>query len=361
MRMSQRAVATVLFAAVCASASSADGLIPGSVLIYPIQRTGAQGSNMEELPTGAVANTGPYISVLAVTNTNLVPATPINGLGGSTNVHWEYVNAVQNPIPELSRFPLDCTISNRVEFLTPGDTRVVLADCHNGASPSEGYLVITAEDPNSFNTPWSHNYLVGSELVINGMNIFYHVNAIPFEAKAAEGMPTDADFDGQLDFDDIEYEPTPDHLILDFFVDSLGSSITLINLSGGTAFTAAVAFDVFNDNERPLSATLSFKCWMEDYLSNVGLVFTQGFLAANTQHDPAEFDIDCNGTGDYETGWARIRGLTNSSAVESYANPALLGAHSKNMVTAGGRRMWESVEKQTNGDFLKTGTDDPEN
>jgi hypothetical protein len=99
---------------------------------------------------------------------------------------------------------------------------------------------------------------------------------------------------------------------------------------------------------------------MEDFLANVSLVFTQGFLAANTAHDPSELDIDCDGVGDYETGWARIRGLTNSSSVESYPNPAILGAHSKNGLAAGGRRMWESVQKQTNGDFFKTGTDDPE-
>ena len=76
--------------------------------------------------------------------------------------------------------------------------------------------------------------------------------------------------------------------------------------------------------------------------------------------DPAELDIDCDGVGDIESGWARLRGLTNSSAVESYPNPALLGAHSKNDIAAGGRRLWESVAKQTNGDFYKTGTDDTE-
>ncbi len=355
MRMSHRALATALLAAAFAPATAADGLTPGSVLIYPIHRSGLP---FNGAPTGPAIIQAPFFSVIAVTNTNLVPATPTNGLGGSTNIHWDYVNAVFNQ--QLgSNFP-DCVVQDRVEFLTPGDTRVVLTNCHNPSFGTEGYLVITAQDPNVFSTAWSHNFLVGSEFVINSNLLVYHINAIPFDALDPAGAATDHDLDGELDFDGIEYEPIPDHLYLDFFVDALGSSLVLINMSGGFAFTAVVAFDIFNDNEQALSATLSFRCWIEKRLQDISLVFSQGFLAANTNHNPAEFDLNCDGVGDVETGWARIRGLTNSSSVESYSNPALLGAHSKNIFTAGGRRLWESTAKQTNGDFFKTATNDPE-
>ncbi len=355
MSISLRALTTTVLLAAIAPASAADGLNPGSVLIYPIHRSGMQVAPPPGDATAIVQ--GPFFSVIAVTNTNLVPATPINGLGGSTNIHWEYVNTVFNQ--QLgSNFP-DCVVQDRTEFLTPGDTRVVLTNCHNPSFGQEGYVVVSARDPNLFSTAWSHNFLVGSEFVLKA-NLLYHVNAIPFEAIDPAGTATDHDLDDQLDFDGVEYEPIPDHLFLDFFVDAFDSSIVLINMSGGFAFTAVVQFDIFNDNEQALSATLSFRCWIEKRLRQISLVFSQGFLAANTLHNPAEFDIDCDNIGDLETGWARIRGLTNSSSVESYSNPALLGAHTKDRNTAGGRRLWESTAKQTNGDFFKTGTNDVE-
>jgi hypothetical protein len=343
--MTNRALAVFVFATVSAPAVTADGLNPGSVLVYPIQRTALTGN-----PT--------FFSIVSVTNINLTPSTPQNGLGGSTNIHWEYVNTVLNPANSL--LPLDCQIVNRTELLTPADTRTILTNCHNGANDQEGYLVISAEDPNGFATPWSHNYLVGNELVINGNGIIYYVNAIPFESPDKDGTPTDHDLDGQLDFDGLEYEGIPDHLFLDIFTGGFGASIVLINMSGGPAFTANVAFDAFNDNEQPLSATVDFKCWMEERLDEISLIFTTAFLLGNTQQDPTELDVNCDQIGDLETGWSRIRGNTNSSSVESYPNPALLGAFAKGLSGFGGRRMWETLEKQTNGDFMKTGTDDPE-
>ncbi len=346
MRMSTRAVATVLFAAAFAPVAMADGLVPGSVLVYPLHRSGTLNS------AGKVAP-GPFFTLIAVTNTNR--NSVISGLGGSTNIHWEYVNAIY--VGENQ--PLNCVVQDQIEFLTPADTRVVLTNCHNPTVGREGYLVISAQDPTKFSTPWSHNYLAGSEIAINGP-LIYVLNAIPFDSPDPDGTATDHDLDRQLDFDGLEYEPIPDHLYLDFFVDAFDSSIVLINMSGGFAFTASVAFDIFNDNERSLSATYNFNCWSEEYLRDISLVFTQGFLENNTVNDPTELDIDCDGDDDYESGWARIRGLTNSSTVESYPNPALLGAISTNVFTSGGRRMWESVAKQTNGDFYKTGTDDPE-
>jgi hypothetical protein len=343
--MTNGMLATVLFAAAFAPAASADGLTPGSVLIYPIQRSSLTNSS--------------FFSIVAITNTNLVPATPINALGGSTNVHWEYVNTIPNPIDPYK--PYGCQIVDRVEFLTPGDTRTILTSCHNAAIDREGYLVATAQDPNAFSLNWAHDYLVGSELVVNGNGIIYIVNAIPFESVCAEGTATDVDGDGQLDFDGVEYEPIPDDLYIDVFTGGFTASLVLINMSGGPAFTAHVGFDIFNDNEFPLSATLDFNCWVEEELKNISDVFSASFLVNNTPNDPTELDWDCDGVNDLETGWARIKGLTNTSPVESYLNPALLGAYSKGYPGGlGGRRLWESTAKQDNGDFLKLGTDDPE-
>ena len=152
-----------------------------------------------------------------------------------------------------------------------------------------------------------------------------------------------------------------------------GSSLTLLNLTGGTMFNATVKFDIWNDNEFPLSATKLFRCWFEETLEDVSDVFSEDYLYYNTPHDDSEMDIDCDNEGELETGWAWIRGLNASSSVETIMNPALLGAitdgpyyneqgesEGSGMIN-GGRLLWESTAKQHNGDFLNFGTDDPEN
>jgi hypothetical protein len=343
-----------LAALTLAPAVFADGRTPGSVLVYPIHRSSFG-------PIGTPGAAVPHFTIISVTNTDLLPMTPNNGLGGSTNIHWEYVNVT----PGSTHTTNSCQVVDTVEFLTPADTRSVLTNCHNATSGQEGYLVISAQDPNAFSTAWSHNYLIGSELVLGGTGGMYSLNAIPFDAIAGEGAATDSDMDGQLDFDNVEYEPIADNLYLDVFYAVSGSSITLINMTGGFNHTANVNFDVWNDNEQALSATLAFNCWIEEPLDQISVVFNGAFLATNTLHDATELDVfGCDMVGDVETGWARVRGANASSSVESIPNPALLGA-----ITAGpagpnidgGHLLWESKTTQTNGDFFKTGTDDPEN
>jgi hypothetical protein len=331
-----------------APAVLADGREPGSVLIYPIHR-----SNF--------LNGTAFFTALSVTNINLTPVTPANQLGGSTNIKWEYVNVIPGT---TNNMPLDCQVIDVVELLTPADTRTVLTNCHNASPGQEGYVVVTAQDPNAFSTAWSHNFLIGSELVANAVGGFYSLEAIPFDALAAFHAPTDADGDGQLDFDGVEYEGVPNELYLDVFYGTPASSITLINLTGGFQHVANVNFAVWNDSERALSATLAFKCWIEEPLYTISLVFDGAFLAGVQPNDPTEVDINCDGVEDLETGWARLRGSNASSSTESIPDPALLGALTAGpvgpMSISGGHLLHESKDKQLNGDFFKTGTDDPE-
>ncbi len=340
-----RKLAPLALAAVglLATVGHADVLTPGSALVYPIHRSG-KGSFLQ-----------PFFTVISVTNTN------VNPVAGSTNVQFDYVNTVRNPID--SKLPLDCFVVDRVEVLTPADTLSVLTRCHNAADDLEGYVVVTAQNPSLFKSAWSFNHLVGSEFVINSQGGIYSLNAIPFSAIADQGMPTDADMDGQLDFDGVEYEEVPDKLYLDVFLAVEKSSLTLLNLTGGTQFTALVKFDIFNDNEFPLSATVAFRCWMEEKLSDISLVFDDHFLHNNTPNDPVELDIDCDNEDELETGWAIIDGIVANSSVESIPDPALLGAVTAGpalLIFSGGRTLWGSEETQDNGDFLKFGTNDPE-
>jgi hypothetical protein len=349
MRLFTSLSAAALIATAMAPATMADGRNPGSALVYPIHRSGNN-----------------FFSVMCVSNTNTTPAG-FGQVGGTINAVYNYVNTIPNPLdPQL---PLDCYIVDRVETLSPADTLCVLSRCHNAAT-AEGYLVIYAGDPltDDGKTAVEWDYLVGSELVLTALGGVYSINAIPFNSEVAgDKTPTDLDGDEQLDFDGAEYEGIADTLIIDSFVAIAGSSLTLINLSGGTQFTAVAKFDIWNDNEKPLSATKLFRCWFEEPLQNVSSVFSEFYLANNVPNDPDEMDLNCDGVGDLETGWAFINGLTASSPVESIQNPAFLGAITAGPAAGsggaidGGRLLWESADKQLNGDFLKFGTDDPEN
>lgn len=324
-----------------AATSLAGGRNPGSALIYPIHRSG-QGN----------------FTVLSVTNTNLLPATQTS-LGGTTNVMFEYLNTIPNPAdPQL---PLGCFVTDRVEQLTPADTLSVLTTCHNAASAA-GYVVVTAQNPNLFKTAWSWNYLIGTEMVLTPLGGSYTISAIPFTSPLAEKAATDLDNDIELDFNGAEYEALPDVLYIPNFIAAAGSSLTLLNLTGGTQHTATIHFDIWNDNEFPMSSTKMFRCWFEQPLTNVSPVFSEAFLANNTPDDPSELDINCDNVGDLETGWARIDGLYASSSAESIPDPALLGAITGGPIgnINGGDLLWESTERQTNGDFLHTSVNNPE-
>ena len=353
MKSLAKMTAVALMAALFASTSNADGRTPGSVLVYPVQRS---------LGGAFPVQTPPQFTILNVTNTNLTPAVGVS-IGGSTNIMFEYVNVMYDPLPFANRLkPAMCWIVDIVEFLTPADTYSVLTQCHNNGTGQEGYVVVTAQDPALFKSAWSFNYLIGSELVITPAGGVYQIDALPFDSLQAEGAATDVDGDSQLDFDGIEYEGIADELYIDSVLAVTSNSLALINLTGGTEFYATIKFDAWNNDEYPMSCTKQFKCWFEVPLFALDTIFTPGYLFNNTPSALDELDINCDGIADLDTFWARIRGIVASSSVESIPDPAILGALTSGRVAGfeGGKSLWESPAKQFNGDFLKFGTDDPE-
>lgn len=313
---------------------------PGSVLVFPVHRSGV------------------FLTIINVTNTNLTPMTPLS-LGGSTNLHYEYVNVTANPANTFC--PTSCTVFDRVEFLTPADTLSVATNCHNvaGGVGQEGFLVVSAEDPTLFNTAFAHNDLIGSAIVLHASGSMYMLNAISLQAMALAGTQTDVDLDGQLDFNGTEYEPLPDLLMIDSFLAASEPHLTLINLTGGTAALNTVLFQVWNDNEFPLSATLSFKCWFDEPLVEINPLFEHDFMVTNLPHDPGELDINCDGTGDFETGWTRIDSILVSApggAVIDF-DGAMLGAVTAGPGTIidGGAQLWSNGVTQSNGQFIDFG------
>ncbi|MCA8941426.1 MAG: hypothetical protein KDB80_02600, partial [Planctomycetes bacterium] len=275
-----------LLAGALAPAAMADGRKPGSVLVYPVHRSGIS-----------------MFTILCVTNTNTQPATPTS-FGGSINLHFEYVNVTPNAADAFK--PLGCTIFDRIEFLTPADTLCVLTSCHNASAPGgqEGYVVVSAERPDEFRQKVSHDFLIGSEMVVNGAGAVYGINAIPFESRTGGNIGAPAD--GMIKLDGADYEEAPDVLMIDSYLAVAGSQLALLNLGGTHRDCNDVYFSVWNDNERALSATLRFNCWFDQPLTAVSPLFAESFLVS-IPNDPAELDINCDGIGDLETGWATIQ------------------------------------------------------
>jgi len=318
-------------AASLAPAALADGREPGSLLVYPCTQS--------QLGNPAVFN------VVSVTNTNRAG-------NGETDVHFEYVNVKDAASPFLFA---DCVIADRVETLTPADTLSVLTSCHNGGSallPTVGYLVISAMNPAELDTYWSFNHLIGSEQIVSANGGMYSLNAIPFVSAQAEGADTDADQDGRRDFDGTEYEGIADELYIDSFIGALGGQLALISLTGGEYLTN-VDFVIYNDDEFQLSAQYSFSCWTKTRLADISGFFTDAGLLT-TVHDDRELDINCDGIGDIETGWAIVRPTTALSITsDNITNPAVLGAlvNDESPMFKNGRLLWESATKQFNGAF----------
>ncbi|MEZ5978431.1 MAG: hypothetical protein R3F34_09455 [Planctomycetota bacterium] len=310
-----------------APAAMADGREPGSLLVYPLHRSA--------LFNPAVFN------VINVTNTNRVGT-------GETDVHFQYVNVTAAGNPFLFA---NCTIADRVETLTPADTLSVLTSCHNGAFDAQGYLVVSAMNPDEIDTYWSFNHLIGSEQIISLGGGMYSLNAIPFASNQPAGADTDVDQDGRRDFDGTEYEMIPDELYIDSYIGAIAGNLALISLTGGEYLTN-VDFVIYNDDEFQLSAQYAFACWSLVPLSDISGYFTALGLAT-TPDDPTELDITCDGLQEFDTGWAIVRPTVALSITsDNIANPAVLGALTNDVAPfMNARLLWESTQKQPNGSF----------
>jgi len=324
-RASAAAVALTLAAAPVFAADPE----PGSVLVFP--------------------------SVHEVGFATLVSVTNVSPSAG-TIARYQYLNTVPSGVGD-PLMPADCFVETVFENLTPSDTLTVTVRCHNPV-PSDGYLVVDAQSVAGDGSV-SHNFLVGSEFVATGNGAVYSLAAISFESPLQTGAGTDLDGDGELDFDGAEYAPCPDELYVDTFLASVGNRLTLINLTGGTAHVATVRITVFNDNEIPVGVELKFRCWFDVFLDLLSPAFSLPFLLG-TANAPSELDLDCDGVGDLETGWALIRGVTAESPDQLIPDPALLGAVTGTVLGfERGRPLWRRGENP-NGDFLGTAPVHPE-
>lgn len=297
---------------------------PGSLLLFP-----------------EFDNRRGQVTLVTVTNTNC------DSLDGDVTIEFVYIGRY-GP----NRQELNCPETNRTRQLTPCDT-ITLWTTADNPNHTQGYLYVFAKSSTT-GRAIVFNHLIGEELFMSPNDqLDDSVSALVFKGIGEQRAFTDRDNDGIRDLDGNEYDEAPDELLIPRFLGQdavFNSRLILIGLSGGTAFTTTVAFQVYNDNEEMSSAEYSFYCWADPRLAEINGVFTQDYLV-NTVQDPDEIV----GANTRESGWFRVDGLLAQSTAASIEDPAIYAV----LVERAGSYSvidlpWELCT-QANGDLLPVG------
>lgn len=237
---------------------------------------------------------------------------------GTIDVEFVYRGAVG-----MSGQPLGCLEFNRVVRLTPNDTFSTLTYVHN-PNQQQGFCYAFARSKTT-GKAIKFDHLIGQTLVIDGPGAFeYSLAPVTYKAGAslAQGAETDANSDGLRGLDGVEYEASADEILIPRFFGQnrqYESDLVMINLTGGTQFTALLDFLVYNDNEEVFSTQHSFRCWEKRKLLSISSVFLNDFLLT-TNHNPNEIQT----LPFIKTGWIRIDGNSASSTSTTLLDPAFL-------------------------------------
>ena len=269
---------------------------PGSLLLYP-EYDNRQG----------------VVSLLTLTNT-----APGTFLEDSVRVEFVYRGRYGFQGEEL-----DCSETNVQPTFTFNDTLTVMTSIQN-PNDARGFVYAFAKN-HLTNEPIVHNHLAGSMLIVNGFNtIEYSINPFSYLGVGKPGESTDKDGDPLRDLNGIEYSQSADEILIPRFLGQspkLESELVLLNLSGGTAFSAVVDFLIYNDNEEVFSHEHEFQCWQKIPLAEISSVFTQEFLANESAQDPQEI----GGAAGLESGWFRMNGDIAQSFFGEVLDPAIVG------------------------------------
>lgn len=262
-----------------------------------------------------------------------------------------------------------CLESNRTFRLSACDTLTFLTSDVN-PNQQQGYLYafaknLVATPSNPAGTPIAFNYLIGNELLLDGIEAFdFSINAVGFRGQGREREANDDDEDGIRDLNGPfsplpEYDGAPDQILIPRYLgqDNGGagslyaSRILLVALSGGRSFETSLDILGFNDSEEQFSATYSFRCWSEPLLRDFAPFTLEAFLDGLGSNDPLEI----LGAENREAGWIRIDGASADSSAEHIADPAFYAVLVEHAGTLSASDLpWESCS-QDNGDLLPSG------
>jgi hypothetical protein len=283
-----------------ASPAAAEGLNPGSLLVYP------------EFDRSPGRNT-----LLTVTNTHA---------SASVRVRLVFVS------PPATEGAV-CNKTDQFRVLTPQDTWTLLVSTAN-TSGSQGFAYLYAID--NLSRGIGFDWLIGDDLVLDSViTCDYAVLPLSFRSRVGQGALTDVNGDGDLDLDDDEYDLAPDRILIPRFMGqsaSFSSDLILISLSGGIRFETIVDLLVFNDNEVVLSSQTDFRCWRKVGLSTLSGIFSQTFLATSTNDNSNEIV----GSPAHEAGWMIVDGNLAQSQNTVISDPAILAVLVENTGVSAG-------------------------
>jgi hypothetical protein len=309
-------------ALVCtATVATAGGRNPGSLLVFP-----------------EYDNLDGRISLLTITNTNV----DVTHGGVFIEVVW---------LDGTGTGPLACLETNQTYRLTPNDTLTLLSSARN-PNAQRGFAYAFAKDIQG--RAISFDWLIGDTLIIDPIfALDYAVTPQTFTSPRPQNQPTDLDADGHRDLDGVEYEAAPDRILVPRFLGQgalATSELVLINLTGGSQFTAIVDFLVYNDNEEVFSRNYQFRCWTKVPLGVISAQFSQNFLAQTNNNV-----LEIIGFPAQESGWFEINGsLAYSSAVQ-FQDPAILAMLIETAGAKSGAETAFTLGTQTNGALLPNG------
>lgn len=342
MRTRFLALAALFGATAIGSIANAGQQQPSSLLVFPCFDN--------RVPPNAAIGTPRNLTLITVTNTH--PSQ-------SVEVHYVYRDE-------------NCLETNRSRTLTANDTISVITRFDN-PNAEQGYLYVYAQDPITHQAiKW--DWLVGAAIDLrydveesNDSNFEYPPYMFKAATRLRDGDPTDRDGDGLRDLNGLEYERTPDVLVVPRFIGNdagtaptpdirVRSELCLVNLTGGRQFDATVDFLIYNDNEEQFSAQYQFRCWARVSLLDIDAVFSHQFLRNSTNHSANE--VPQGGTGFPETGWFTIDGNTADSSAAHFDDPAILALRVENEIDdgrSGGSLIPFCLGVQDNGDLLPIG------
>lgn len=324
--MSSRSSTGIVRAALALVATTglafAGGRNPGSLLIYP-----------------EFDNQSGRITLLSITNTNT------DAQHGSVWVEVVWLDGT----PDAQ---IVCGETNQTYFLTPNDTLTLLSG-HRNPNLHRGFAYAFAKDVAG--RAIAFDWLIGDTLLVDPVfGLDYAVNPITFSAMRPQNQPTDLDGDGLRDLDGAEYEAAPDRILVPRFLGQgalAQSELVLINLTGGSQFTALVDFLVYNDNEEVFSRNYGFRCWTKVPLSTISNQFDQSFLALTTNDDAGEIV----GYPAQESGWFELNGALAFSSAQQFHDPAILAVLVETANDRSGAETAFPSGSQTNGALLPNG------
>ena len=260
--------------------ASAQISTPGSLIVFPKFHTGF-------VPATTTAQTTFEIGVVCPNNVGQVNPSCFLGQAVTIRLLWICPPTAQNAagVCQSQGFTLHTTVNGKLEFDAAGRVTVGPFDLNGGVIPTPacaaGYLIAFVVD--NAGVPISFNGLIGEEVFRQRATSASGYNGITFRSSLPTGTPTDANHNGALDFDGIEYQKTYSRFAADVRYEKASSpptqtvlTVLTLDLRQNASNPNVVApLTFYRANEVPLAETIRFTCWRELRLTDIDPVLTQ--------------------------------------------------------------------------------------